>query len=205
MEEEKKKEILKRTMDLFYKEGIRSCTMGEICTFQQISKKTLYKFFSDKNDLVNAVMASELDRTDKEVKEIMAKGLNAIDESFELSQHVIDNISDLPPRLFYEMEKYYPEAYKLFENHQNECIRVSVTKNLEKGIKEGLYRLDLNVDIIVSIHLTNLYNLLSAKLINTKDYSFTTIYRELFIYHTHGISSQEGLDYLHSKITSNEN
>jgi AcrR family transcriptional regulator len=202
--EEKKKEILGRTMNLFFERGIRSCTMDEICAFQRISKKTLYKYFSDKEDLVKSVMASELDRTDKEVKAIMAKGLNAIDESFEISQHVMDNIADLPPLLFYELENYYPEAYKLFENHQNECIRRSMAENLKKGIAEGLYRSDLNTNIIVSIYLTILYNLLSAKLINTKEYSFSTIYRELFIYHTHGISSRKGLDYLQSKLKTNE-
>lgn len=200
LEEAKKKGILSRTMDLFSRRGIRSCTMGEICTFQRISKKTLYKFFKDKDDLVKSVMASELERTDSEVKEIMAKGLNAIDESFEISHHVMDNISELPPQLFYELENYYPDAYKMYEEHQDTCIRVSMTKNMEKGIEEGLYRSDLNVDIIVSIYLTTIYNLISAKLLNTKNYSFSTIYRELFIYHTHGISSQKGLDYLQSKL-----
>lgn len=189
-------------MDLFSKRGIKSCTMGEICAFQRISKKTLYKFFSDKGDLVKSVMASELERTDKEVKAIMAKGMNAIDESFEISQHVMDNISELPTQLFYELENYYPDAYKMYEEHQDTCIRVSMTKNIDKGIKEGFYRADLNVDIIVSIYLTTIYNLISAKLLNTKHYSFSTIYRELFIYHAHGISSQKGLDYLQTKLNA---
>lgn len=198
--EEKKKGIIARTMDLFSMRGIRNCTMAEICTFQRISKKTLYRFFRDKDDLVKSVMASELSKTDTEVKAILEKGLNAIDESFEISSHVMDNISELHPQLFFELENYYPEAYKMYEEHQENCIRVSITKNMEKGIKEGLYRSDLNVGVIVSIYLTTLYNLISAKLLNTKNYSFSTIYRELFIYHTHGISSQKGLDYLKSKL-----
>jgi len=176
--------------------------MGEICAFQRISKKTLYKYFSDKGDLVKSVMASELERTDKEVKAILSKGMNAIDESFEISHHIMDNISELPTQLFYELENYYPDAYKMYEEHQNTSIRVSMLKNLEKGIKEGYYRADLNVDIIVSIYLTTLYNLISAKLLNTKNYSFSTVYRELFIYHTHGISSQKGRDYLQTKLNA---
>jgi len=202
LEEEKKKGILARTMDLFSKRGIKNCTMGEICAFQRISKKTLYKYFSDKGDLVKSVMASELERTDKEVKAILSKGMNAIDESFEISHHIMDNISELPTQLFYELENYYPDAYKMYEEHQNTSIRVSMLKNLEKGIKEGYYRADLNVDIIVSIYLTTLYNLISAKLLNTKNYSFSTVYRELFIYHTHGISSQKGRDYLQTKLNA---
>jgi len=178
--------------------------MGEICTFQRISKKTLYKYFKDKDDLVTSCMSFELQRTEKEVKDIMSKGLNAIDESFEISRFVIDNVADLHPAMFFELENYYPEAFKLYEEHQNKSIRSSIYDNLEKGIKEGYYRADLNIDIVVSIYLTILYNLLSAKMINTKSYSFREIYRELFIYHTHGISSSKGLEYLQTKLKSNE-
>jgi AcrR family transcriptional regulator len=204
VEQEKKKGIIGRTMALFSKRGIRSCTMGEICTFQRISKKTLYKFFKDKDDLVKAVMTSELERTDTEVKSILDKGLNAIDESFEISKNVIKNISNLNPQLFFELENYYPDAFKMYEEHRDTCIRLSITTNMEKGIEEGLYRSDLNIDIIVSIYLTTIYNLLSAKLLNTNNYSFSTIYSELFIYHTRGISSQKGLEYLQTKIKIDE-
>ena len=202
--EEKKKGIISRTLDLFSKRGIRSCTMGEICTFQRISKKTLYKYFRDKDDLVESCMSFELERTDSAVKAIMAKGLNAIEESYEISRFVIDNVADLHPGMFFELENFYPDAFKLYEDHQNQCIRVSIYDNLKKGIEEGLYRADLNIDIVVSIYLTILYNILSARLINVKNHSFKEIYRELFNYHTHGISSPKGLEYLQTKLKSNE-
>jgi AcrR family transcriptional regulator len=202
--EEKKKEIIERTLDIFSKRGIRAITMGEICSTIRISKKTLYKYVKDKSELVHTCMEYEIDRNHQDVRAIADKGLNAIDESFEMSQHVIDQISDINVTLFWELENYYPEAYQLFLNHQNECVRVSIEENINKGIKEGYYRSDLNVDIVVSIYLTILYNLISAKMLNTKNYSFTEVYRELFKYHTHGISSPKGLEYLKTKLKSND-
>lgn len=198
--EEKKKEIIERTLDIFSKRGVRAITMGEICSVQRISKKTLYKYFNDKNDLVNVCMEYEIERNHDQVNSISQKGLNAIDESFEMSQHVIDQISEINDSLFWELENYYPDAYNLFLNHQNECVRVSIEENIKKGMHEGLYRSDLNLDIVVSIYLTILYNLISAKMLNTKNYSFTEIYRELFNYHTHGIASPKGLEYLKTKL-----
>lgn len=198
--EEKKKEIIERTLDIFSKRGIRAITMGEICSAQRISKKTLYKYFSDKNDLVKSCMEYEIERNHDQVTSIANKGLNAIDESFEMSQHVIDQISEINDSLFWELENYYPEAHHLFLDHQNDCVRVSIEENIKKGMKEGLYRSDLNLDIVVSIYLTILYNLISAKMLNTKNYSFTEIYRELFNYHTHGIASPKGLEYLKTKL-----
>ena len=202
--EDKKKEIIERTLDIFAKRGIRAITMGEICSTQRISKKTLYKYVNDKSDLVHQCMEYEIERNHQEVNAIVKKGLNAIDESFEMSQHVIDQISDINVTLFWELENYYPEAYQLFLNHQNDCVRVSIEENIRKGIDEGFYRADLNVDIVVSIYLTILYNLISARMLNTKDYSFSEVYRELFKYHTHGISSPKGLEYLKSKLRSND-
>lgn len=202
--EDKKKEIIERTLDIFAKRGIRAITMGEICSTQRISKKTLYKYVNDKSDLVHQCMEYEIERNHQEVNAIVEKGLNAIDESFEMSQHVIDQISDINVTLFWELENYYPEAYQLFLNHQNDCVRVSIEENIRKGIDEGFYRADLNVDIVVSIYLTILYNLISARMLNTKDYSFSEVYRELFKYHTHGISSPKGLEYLKSKLRSND-
>lgn len=202
--EEKKKEIIERTLDIFSKRGIRAITMGEICSTLRISKKTLYKYVKDKSELVHTCMEYEIDRNHQDVRTIADKGLNAIDESFEMSQHVVDQISDINVTLFWELENYYPEAYQLFLNHQNECVRVSIEENINKGIKEGYYRSDLNVDIVVSIYLTILYNLISAKMLNTKNYSFTEVYRELFKYHTHGISSPKGLEYLKTKLKSND-
>jgi AcrR family transcriptional regulator len=201
--EEKKREIIERTLDIFAKRGIRAISMSEICSSQHISKKTLYKYVNDKNDLVHKCMEYEIERNHKEVIAISEKGLNAIDESFEMSQHVIDQISDINASLFWELEHYYPEAYQLFLTHQNDCVRVSIEENIRKGMQEGYYRADLNVDIVVSIYLTILYNLISAKMLNTKNYSFSEIYRELFKYHTHGISSPKGLEYLKTKLSKN--
>ena len=144
-------------------------------------------------------MSYELQRNDEEVQRIVSKGLNAIDESFEISRYMIDQISDYNIVVFNELQNYYPNIYRLFEEHQNDTVRVSIIENIEKGIKEGLYRPDLNIEIVVGLHLTLMYNLFTANLLNTKHYSFTEIYQELFNYHIHGISSPKGIEYLQKK------
>ena len=197
--EEKKQGILTRTLDLFNLRGIRAVTMGEVCAFQRISKKTLYKFFRDKDDLIRSCMAFELERNDVEVQRIVDKGLNAIEESFQISKFIIDQTSDFNLTVFHELQTYYPDIYKLFEDHQNETVRVSIIDNIERGIKEGFYRPDLNTEIVVGLHLTLMYNLFTANLLNTKHYSFTEIYQELFNYHIYGISSPKGIEYLQKR------
>ena len=198
--EEKKAEIIKRTLDLFSIRGIKSLNMGDISTLQHISKKTLYNYFKDKNDLVCSCMSFELERTSKEIELITQKGLNAIDVSYEMSQFVINQLTNMNPTLFIALEAFHPEALKLFEDHQQDCIGKTIRENIEKGLKEGLYRADLNIEIVTSIYMTLMYNLISAKLVNNKNFSFSEIYMEFFKYHIYGISSEKGQKYLKSKF-----
>jgi len=202
--EDKKEEIIVRTLELFNSRGIKSLNMGEISSLQHISKKTLYNHFSDKDDLVCNCMSYELERTSKELTEITDKKNNAIDESYEVSQFVINQLNNINPTLFSELESYHPSAMKLFEDHQNECIGRTVHENFERGVKEGVYRKDLNIDIIISIYMVLMYNLLSARIMNSNDYSFSDIYMEFFKYHIHGISSEKGQEYLKVNFGKNE-
>lgn len=198
--EEKKEEIIVRTLDLFSKRGVKSLNMGDISSLQHISKKTLYNHFNDKNDLVCSCMSFELERTSKEVETITQKGLNAIDVSYEISQFVINQLTNMNPTLFIELEAFHPEALLLFEDHQQDCIGKTIYENMEKGMEEGLYRADLNIEIVTSIYMTLMYNLLSARLVNTRNFSFSEIYMEFFKYHIHGISSEKGQKYLKTKF-----
>ncbi len=201
--EEKKAEIIDRTLDLFSKRGIKSLNMGDISSLQHISKKTLYNYFKDKNDLVCSCMNFELERTSAEIEVITQKGMNAIDVSYEISQFVINQLTNMNPTLFIELESFHPDALKLFEDHQEDCIGRTIRENIEKGMHEGLYRADLKVEIVTSIYMTLMYNLISARLVNTKSFSFSEIYMEFFKYHIHGISSEKGQKYLKTNFKNN--
>jgi AcrR family transcriptional regulator len=202
--EARKEEIINRTLALFEQRGIRSLSMAEISSLQHISKKTLYLYFKDKNDLVKECLRYELDRISSKLEEIAQKSLNAIDESYEISEFVIQRSSDLHPMLFLELKSYYPEAFNLFEEHQEECIAKSVIENLHKGVKEGLYRPDLKVDFITNLYVSTIFYLFTTHLANTHKYSFSEVYYEFFKYHIRGISSSKGLQFLQTNYRNYE-
>lgn len=202
--DERKQDIIGQTIELFLKHGIRSLSMSEISGLQHISKKTLYAYFKDKNDLVCQCVTHELDRFSSHMEEITSKALNAIDESYMISEIVINQVSSMHPAKFIELKSFYPEAYKLFEEHQEECISKSVKENLEKGVKEGLYRADLNIHFITNLYLMTIVYLFTTDLIDTNKYSFSELYLEFFNYHIRGISSEKGQNYLKTKYHRND-
>ena len=116
------------------------------------------KYFKDKNDLVVKTL-NHLNSADcKVIEQIVQNSENAIEESFAISKHVLDQFKDIHPNVWYDLERYHPKAMGFMDDHMKNVIYQWVCDNLKKGIEEGLYREDLKIPIIVSSD-TSLHNL----------------------------------------------
>lgn len=200
MIEDKQKQIISVCHQLFLRYGIKSVTMDDIAKEMGMSKKTLYVHFKNKKDLIMKVVTGYLDYHKTQMEEIFSKKLNAIDELFEIYLKNNTELSEMKPMILFELRKYYPEAWKKYDNFKQSYIPSRVEENLNRGKKEGLYRKNLNSRII-AIAYTNLLNLIfETDQFGEKDYDFKTLYLELFYYHIRGIASDEGNKYIESKM-----
>jgi hypothetical protein len=139
-----------------------------------------------------------LDR--KEVEKIVSRGLNAIDEIYEINQFVLSRLTGIHPSIFFDLEKYHPEALNKFEDHMQSFVAGCIENNLNKGISEGFYRADLKIPIITKIYLNSVEQALHGGMFRNSEYSLDQVYIELFRYHVRGIASEKGLDYLIQKV-----
>lgn len=200
MAEDKQKQIISVSHQLFLRYGIKSVTMDDIAKEMGMSKKTLYVHFKNKRDLIMKVVTGYLDYHKTQMEEIFSKKLNAIDELFEIYLKNNTELSEMKPMILFELRKYYPEAWKKYDNFKQSYIPSRVEENLIRGKKEGLYRKNLNSRII-AIAYTNLLNLIfETDQFDEKDYDFKTLYLELFYYHIRGIASDEGNKYIELKM-----
>jgi hypothetical protein len=170
-----------------------------------MSKKTLYKFVSDKEDLVRKAMAFHCDVEDRALKAIHDKQLNAIDEAFEIMSMVIHMIKDLNPGVVYDITKYHPELMREMEANRHCMIAETMKSNMEKGKREGLYREDLNVEIVSGIYVSSADAIFHKFITQEGNHSFADIYLELFRYHIRGIASEKGIAYLIQKVKTHTN
>jgi AcrR family transcriptional regulator len=198
--EEEAQLIYGKVLLLFMRNGIKSMTMDDISRELGISKKTLYKYVTDKNDLVMKLMEEGRKLDECFVKEVQAKGMNAIDENFEISRFFVERLNNVHPSIFYDLQKYHPKAWDAFTKHRNEFIVSSVENNLKHGIEEGLYRADLNIQIIRDIFISRINDIFENKYPSSKEYSFSEIYLESFRYHIRGVASEKGIQYLIEKV-----
>ncbi len=180
--------------------GIKSMTMDDIARSMGMSKKTLYKSFKDKSDLVHQVLENHLEEDKKALNDICSSGLNAIDEMFEITKHVGEQIKDIHPSIHFDLEKYYPEAWQVFNDYKFNYIYSSVKANLEKGIKENLYRENLNASIVAKIHISRIDIMFDSQVFPVSEYKFSDVATEMMRYHIRGIASEKGIKYMIEKL-----
>ncbi|HYG53648.1 MAG TPA: TetR/AcrR family transcriptional regulator [Flavobacteriales bacterium] len=194
--------ILEQAAKLFMKYGIKSLTMDDIANELKVSKKTLYLFVTDKQDLVLKTLEKYCNEDKQMVAEIQKQAGNAMEECLMITKHVKQKFASIHPSIHYDLEKYYPEAWQMMNNHQLHFVFDAVKSNLEKGMAEGYYREDLNPEIIARAFVTKVYAMTDRTDPVLQKYDFGTIYAELMRYHLRGIASEKGHKQLNSKLKS---
>ena len=184
---------------LFRKFGIKSLSMDDIARELGISKKTLYIYFTDKNDLVYKTFTKLLTNKELQCKCIKEETLNAIEEILMISRNISQEMKGINPAVFYDLRKYHPESWQLFEKHSQTFVFTQIKDNLEKGQAEGFYRVDLNSGIIAQLYISLIHTITNPELFSNLDYDFSAVYQQLIKYHLHGISTKLGQDYYENK------
>lgn len=193
---EELKNILEKVRLLYLKYGIKSITMDDVSRELGISKKTLYQYVCDKTDLVQKVLELEMNHRQCEYDSIYDEKKSAIEELIDVHRFVFKNLQKQNPSTEYDLKKYYPDLYKKFNEDRRKKVSETIKRNLIRGKEQGLYRADLNVDIITDITVVR-------SNISTGDDDFMKIelaapefFTEVMIYHIRGISNEKGLKVL---------
>lgn len=174
--------------------------MDDVARELKISKKTLYLFVKDKNDLVSKALLSHCKSEVGITCEIISKNFNAIDELIEISKYVSSQLKQVHPSIHYDLEKYYPDAWRIFTTHKMEHIYSCVAQNLGKGIKQGLYRTNINIPIIAKIYISRIDAVFDAQIFPQDKFKMIDVYSEMLRYHIRGIASEKGIKYLVTRM-----
>lgn len=191
--------ILEDTIKLFYEFGIRNMNMDDICRELKISKKTLYQYVKSKEDLIEKLFYYDEMKWDCKSSKLRLNGLNAIDILIQVSLMVFDEMGKLNPKLKFELKKYYEPIFNKFMMMKMNHICTHISLNLQKGIKEGLYREDVNVELVAGLYVRNLVDM------HNKDYSFIEnitfdqVFEAMFENHIRAISTLEGIAYFEKR------
>lgn len=161
---ENKDRILTRAAALFMRNGIRSVSMDDIAADLGMSKKTLYKTFTNKDEIVLGVMSTHLCQAQGECARVASHATDAVQEMLTISAWADQQFGNIHPSIFHDLRKYYPAAWTLFRAHKSGFILEQITRNLRRGIAEGLFRADLDVDVLARLNLAQIELVFDAEL-----------------------------------------
>lgn len=203
--DEKSKLVLQGARALFIKYGIRSVSMDDISRELSISKKTLYKLVPNKTKLVEDLLNHMVENGNYACVQDQMEDLNAIDILLTVSKRVNDEFKNFNPTIAFELQKYYPVIYREFIMKKREHVFEHIKMNFEQGIKEGLYRNDLDTTLVSKLYVQRLIDLHNPDFLSSVDFTFDKIFQVMFDNHIRGIANSQGLTYYEAQIQNQKN
>lgn len=196
MERTKKVWLLQQVRGLFIRYGIKSLTMDDIARHLSISKKTLYQLCSNKADLVKMVTDQFIAEEKKKAIQVSDDAGNSVEEMIGIIGFVTETLSGMNPASLYDLQRYYPDSWHAFETYRYRFIYERMLLNMQRGVKEGVYRKELDTDVIARIYVTGMDAIFNPKTFPSKQMNFLKVYKEYLNYHLRGIVSDKGLKIL---------
>ncbi len=190
--------ILKTAGESFFKFGIRSVSIDDICNELHISKKTFYTVFKQKDELVVELLDAILQKKEKDYRVVVEQECNVLDMLMLNFKKMRGHSIEKHLAFAYDLEKFYPELWHTHLIKLTELDQTYTAQMLQKGIEQGMYREDLNVEatsIMISNMVPNTLKELMKSSMNTTqrvDYILDVL--------VHILCSDEGLRYYQSTV-----
>jgi TetR/AcrR family transcriptional regulator, cholesterol catabolism regulator len=184
--------IIQKADEICRKVGFRAMTLDEIASQLSISKKTIYQYFKDKDELVDQIMEIEIKQTKEDCLMCSESAENAIDEYMMSLEIMCQDMRDTNPILLHDLQKfYYPTFLKLFEL-KNSFFTSIVSHNLRRGIEEGIYEKEIDIDILTKMRIETIMLPLQQEIFPADKYDFVKV-NEVMLYHfLNGIITDKG-------------
>lgn len=181
-------------MDLFWRYGVKSVTMDDIAKELGISKKTIYQHFNDKDAIVKEVVERELDCEQSDMDRLGAEASNPIEEVMRTSDYIRASFATVSPVLLHDLKKYHPKAWALFQKHKHEHIIQSISGNLQRGMADGLYRADIDVDVLARMRVEQIEMAFDPAIFPPQKFAMIEVHTQLIQHFLRGILTDRGFE-----------
>lgn len=196
-----KDKILTESEALFMRYGFKSITMDDVARELGVSKKTVYQFFADKNDLVNQCIDHHLEEMKQVTEGIMFdKKVDAITVMLKITEYVRAMLVHINPSSMFDLKKYFKPAWDKLEADRRGHIKKSMEENFESGVKEGLYRKELDPSMIARLYIHLIGFITDPDKYDTQEMDIRNVHLEIVKYHLRSICTPKGQELLEAKL-----
>lgn len=189
---ETKERILLKAHELFNQYGIRSVSMDDIAAQAGTSKKTVYQYYADKEELVCAVFTSIMEQNKSSCSQDRQQSDNALHEVFLAFDRVQEMFASMNPSILFDMEKYHPETFSRFKAYKNGYLFGMIKANLERGIGEGLYRPEIDVETLTRFRIHSIMLAFNPEVFPNNRTRLVQIEMQLLEHFLYGLATTKG-------------
>jgi len=190
-----KDRILKTAEALFRKFGIRSVSMDDIAAELGISKKTIYQNFEDKDSIVHEIARHNMMCDMEESDRILKESVNPIEQVFKEATLLSKQASTINPAVFYDLKKYHPKTWQLFQEYNKVNFLEIVKQNLREGIAQGYYREEINIEILSRLRLEEVELAFSREVFPPESFNQMDVHTTFIDHFLRGIMTPKGLEF----------
>lgn len=166
--------------------------MDDVARHLSVSKKTLYQYFADKDEIVTMVSEFHLRGDQAQYADFRNSAVNAIDELVKISICIKKDLQKINPSLLFDLQKYHPKAWAAWLNHKHEHIGQSIIRNLKQGIEEGFFRQEIKTDILAIARLELIQMTFDDRLFPADKYNLADVNAQLFEHFVYGLLTDKG-------------
>ena len=188
------KPLLLRIRDLLFLYGTKSITLDDIASRMGISKKTIYSCCPDKKNLVDRIVVDYLSSHRADAERVRAESRHAIDEVLQMARLARARMEQVSPAFLFDLNKYYPDIWARFEQYRTQEIFGQVVDVIKRGQQEGLFRTDLDTEIVAAMHLQHIRLLTEPGQQPRPERPVGDLIRHIISIFLQGIVTRKGLD-----------
>ncbi|MFT2009740.1 TetR/AcrR family transcriptional regulator [Pontibacter sp. 13R65] len=184
--------ILEEILRIFKRDGIEANTQEDIIKRLDIRHSTFQELFSSKADMVRKVVLFDLKEQDKIKEKMLAGAQNSVEEIMLLLVDGINTIKQLNPAYITDLQQHYPEVWQLCLDHLDSYSYYQISEIINKGVLQGLFRKDVNIELVTRIILAQLNMMLNPQIFLPAKYNLSEVFRSIYLYYLRGICTEQG-------------
>ena len=188
-----KDRIIAKSRELFFRYGVKSVTMDDIASELGISKKTIYQHFEDKDDIVHQMMEIEMANDKCEWEDLEKVTKNVIEKGVKSMDFFREAFTEINQSAFFDIKKYHPKTWQLFQDHKQNFILASIIKDLKEGIEQGYFRPEIKVEILAKMRLEQIEIAFDPHLFPANKFSIVDVEVTMLDHFFRGIMTEKGL------------
>lgn len=166
--------------------------MDDIAKELGMSKKTIYQFYKEKDDLVNQLCFVEMKKQEDIFKNIEKQSQDPIHEIVLISNTVSEMMQHINPVFFLDLQKFHSNAFLQFQKFKHECAYKDLLRNIKAGKETGVYRNDIDEEFTAKYRLAQIDMLMFGNYFSFEKTSFTQAHQLLLDMFVYGIGTSKG-------------